>query len=255
MKIKLIIMLIFILSSISWSQNLNDKTKIKKKSDKINITSNEEDKITKLSINLKKIKNKKKYLSNWFLKNYLKNQEDFKIKELYIKKHSVLIYKISLSNYSPTSLNKQYSIIYFQKSNLCFIIPIIYNKIIFYDNNLMIGGFKESREFQYYSVYLLKNSELSKVMDSSEDCDYGIKVGYFRNDECYEYSPNQFEVETFNENEIRFNGVIKKYCKLNTDRDENVKVPLEIIDSQIIYKYSIKESKWIFQKKSIYSCW
>jgi hypothetical protein len=251
MEIKNItVILVFLFIGSSWgAPQINDKCRAEKK----NIVINNED-INRLNIDLKKIKNRKQFLKNWFLKKYLKSTEKMSIAEIRNDKYSISVYKLILSNDSPTSLNKKYSIVYFEKSNMSFLIPIEFNKIIQLDKEQMIGGYKESREYEFYYIYVLKLKTLKLVMDTSKDCDYGVKVGYFRNDECFEYVPNRFNCEIYNNNnEIRFVGKIKNYCKPNIDRDENNLIPLEIINSQIIYKYS--KSKWIFQKESNYKCW
>lgn len=243
-----IITLLFLFSSGSWSEPINSYVH---KRDKVIVNINNET-IAKLNIDLKKIKNKKQFLKKWFLDNYLKSNEKIIITEKRNDKYLISVYKISISNNSPTSLNKKYSIIYFEKSNLSFLIPIEFNKILQFDKEQMIGGYKESREYEFYHIYLLKQETLKLVMDTSKDCDYGVKVGYFRNDECLEYLPNRLNCEV-NNNEIRFIGKIKYYCKPNFDRDENSLIPLEIKNSKIIYKYS--KRKWIFQKESDYKCW
>lgn len=249
MKIKyIIIILVCLFINISWSESIinYDKT------EKVILDFNDEN-INELNINLKNIKNKKQFLKKWFLKNYLENTEKISITEIRNDKQSISVYKLSLSNDSPTSLNKKYSIIYFEKSNISFLIPIEFNKIIQLGNEQMIGGYKESREFEFYNIYVLRHKTLKVVMDTSKDCDYGVKVGYFRSDECLEYLPNRFNCQILNNNEIRFIGKIKNYCKPNIDRDENNFKPLEILNTKIIYKYS--KSKWVFQKESNYKCW
>ena len=250
MKIKYItIILLFLFIASSWSEPIKKNT-IKR--EKVIVYNNNET-INKLNIDLKKIRNKKQFLKKWFLENYLKSNKEILITEIKNKKYSISVFSINLSNDSPTSLNKKYSIIYFEKSNLSFLIPIEFNKIFQFNKEQMIGGYKEYREYEFYHIYLVQHNTLKLVMDTSKDCNYGVKVGYFRDDDCLEYVPNRLKFEIYNNNEIRFVGKIKYYCKPNIDRDENNLMPLEIKNSKIIYKYS--KRKWIFQKESDYKCW
>jgi len=249
MKIKYITIVLFLFIASSWIEPIKKNTV---KREKVIVDNNSET-INKLNIDLKKIRNKKQFLKKWFLENYLKSNEGILITEIKNKKYSISVFNINLSNDSPTSLNKKYSIIYFEKSNLSFLIPIEFNKIFQFNKEQMIGGYKEYREYEFYHIYLVQHNTLKLVMDTSKDCNYGVKVGYFRDDYCLEYVSNRLKFEIYNNNEIRFVGKIKYYCKPNIDRDENNLMPLEIKNSKIIYKYS--KRKWIFQKESDYKCW
>lgn len=258
MKFKYLILVLTVMISSSFINikfNDNSLHCIKKKdrlrnikqiNDSINIYS---EKVTRLNINLKKYKNKKMFLENWFLNNYIGIKVKISIEEINDIKRSVLIYKISLSNDLPTSLNKKYSVVYLKKLNMCFLIPIEYNKLNQINKDLMIGGYRENREFEYYYIYQFKKDFLKLIMDTSKDFEYGIKVGYFRDDECLEYLPNRFNFQIIDNKEIRFIGKINNYCKPNMDRDENDTIPLDITNSKIIYKYSKSKNRWIYQKE------
>ena len=251
MKIRdIAIVVFFFLTSNLWSEShINYMPNSQK-----NLIANIEN-IEKLNIDLNKVKNKKQFLKEWFLKNYLKSAQKLSIKEIKNDIYSVVVYEISLSYDSPTSLNKKYSIIYNRKLNTSFLVPFEFNRLFRCNKELMIGGYKESREYEFYQIYALKNKTLKLVMDTSKDCDYGIKVGYYRNDECLEYISNRFTCSMSSTDQIEFIGKIKNYCKVNVDRNVNDLKPLTITNIKIIYKYSNIKSKWILHKGSNYKCW
>jgi hypothetical protein len=206
--------------------------------------------IKHLDINLK---NEIIILKEWFKNNYLIEYNQFTIKKSIKSTEKYTIYDVLLSNNLATSLNKVYTFLYINNENKLFLLPVEFNSFILTDSkNDMLGGFVISREYEYYTVFEI-DKYLKQVLDINQYCKNGIKVGYFRDDECFEYNPNRLKFLN-KKNEVIFYGTIKIYCKSFESRDEKSKVISEK-EVKIIFKYNIKIKKWKYDKKSIYNCW
>lgn len=212
------------------------------------------DKILELPINLENQPNKKLFINEWLSKNYFKSSVTCKVNELNDLDNSLTIFKIDLEGNYPNNLNKFYSLIYLKTKNKSFLIPIEYNQLYKIDNEIMIGGTYSYREFEYYLIYKFDNEILELALDTRKNGTSGLKTGYFRDDECYEYRPNRL---TYNYNEkerkIIFTGTKLNYCKPNIDRNLEQKEPLKIENIKIEYNYI--KSKWLYDKNSNYTFW
>lgn len=212
------------------------------------------DKILEIPINLENQTNKKLYLDEWLSKNYFKSAVNYNIDEVNNLDNYLTIFKINLEGNYPSNLNKFYSLIYIKAKNKTFLIPIEYNQLYKIDNEIMIGGIYSYREFEYYLIYKLNNDFFEIALDTRKNGDSGLKTGYFRFDECYEYKPNRF-IQNYNKKEkkITFTGTILSYCKPNFDRNLMQKEPLKKEKVKIEYNYV--NNKWLYNKNSIYTFW
>lgn len=219
-----------------------------------NISQTNQDEILELPINLKEYPDKQIAIRKWFNENYFKTDIDIKIEEIDDSDNLLSIFKISFNGEHSNSLNDFYSLVYFQKNNKAYLIPIEYIQSYKINNVFMLGGIYSKREFEYFLIYALEDDTLRTVLDSRKQGDYGLKIGYFRNDDCIEYKPNRF-LYNFNarNNTIEFTGMILNYCKPKFDRDTSQKEP---IDSQNIkVEYVFANNQWNYSSKSNYVFW
>lgn len=95
----------------------------------------------------------------------------------------------------------------------------------------LIGGYYLNRDTEYFLVYKINQAYASLVFDSRKIGNYGLKVGYYRGDECFEYKPNRLNFSII-ENTLRFQGVLLQFCELNADRVSNT--PLDSVELKFL---------------------
>jgi len=238
--------LIMIVSLVSCNHKRNEN------SNSLSKTNDKE--ILELPINLKQYPDKKMAIKKWLNENYFKINADIKIEEIEDPANSLSIFKISLNGEHANSFENFYSFIYSQEDNKSYFIPVDYIQSYKINNTLMLGGIYSTREFEYYLIYALKKSSLKLILDSRKQGEYGLKIGYFRDDDCIVYKPNRLLYD-FNakNNTIKFTGTILNYCKPNFDRDTTQKEPINTKDVTIEYIYT--NNQWIYSNKSNYIFW
>lgn len=219
-----------------------------------NVSQTNQEEILELTIDLKKYPDKKMAIRRWLNENYFRVDVDLKIEEIDDSANLLSIFKISFNGEHSNSLNDFYSLIYFQKNNKTYLIPVEYIQSYKINNVFMLSGVYSNREFEYFLVYSLEGNILKTVLDSRKQGEYGLKIGYFRDDDCIEYKPNRF-LYSFNarNNTIKFTGTRLNYCKPRFDRDTSQKEPIERKNIKIEYVFT--NNQWIYSNKSDYIFW
>ncbi|PLK44209.1 hypothetical protein [Emticicia sp. TH156] len=218
------------------------------------ISKTNEDEILELPINLKNSPNKQMAIRKWLNENYFRINADIKIEEIDDSVNLLSIFKISFNGGHAYSFNNFYSLIYFKKDNKSYLIPIEYLQSYKINGIHMLGGVYSKREFEYYLIYALKDNILEIILDSRKQGKYGLKIGYFRDDDCIVYKPNRFLYNFDNKNNtIKFTGTILDYCKPNFDRDTSQKKPIKSKD--ITIEYIFTGTQWMYSGKSDYIFW
>jgi hypothetical protein len=101
----------------------------------------------------------------------------------------VSIFKISVKGELATSVHRDYTFITMGNKN-SFLLPIEFIQFSDIDDKMMLGGIYNYREFDYYFIYDIIGEKLTRTFDSRK-VKTGVKIGYYRDDECVEYYPKR----------------------------------------------------------------
>ncbi|NBA87976.1 hypothetical protein GVN16_19555 [Emticicia sp. CRIBPO] len=210
--------------------------------------------VLKLPISLKKQSNKQKAIREWLDQYYFHGYAKYNIEEINDSITSATIFKISLNGSYPNMLKNSYSVIYLEGSDISFLIPIEFVDSYKINNQEMIGGIYSYREFEYFIIYHINNNDITLALDSRTEGKYGLKTGYFRNDECIEYKPERLDYHyDKSTHAISFTGMIFNYCEKGLDRNKN---QIKSLDSQKVnIEYTFTVGKWVLSKPSDYNSW
>lgn len=195
-----------------------------------------------------------KKLNTILINDYFKRNFELKIDKFY-ESDSIYIYSIKiLNNNLSNSFKKDYIVLDIKNKKTQYIIPLEINKIFNIDKKLMFGGIYNYREFDYYIIYKIENDIVSCELNTQDINGKTIIVGYYKDDECIDYTPDEFLFcNDAKSNEVLFKGRIDNYCKDGTDRFDN-SVLNNRIESTICFRYV--DSKWVYEKeKSNYYFW
>lgn len=227
--------------SVVKNKELQNNENSKTKQDSLNVLSFEE------VLSIKKLKTILK--TDFFKRN-------FKLKiNKYYESDSIYIYSIKILNDNLSNdFKKDYIVIDIKNKKTQYIIPLEINQIFNIDKKLMFGGIYNYREYDYYIIYKIEDYMISCELNTQDINGKTIIIGYYKDDECIDYSTDRFY---FNYDEIKkeilFKGIMDNYCKEGVDRFEN-SVLSKRIESTIFFKYN--DSKWVYEnEKSNYYFW
>ncbi|NML22440.1 hypothetical protein HHL16_16265 [Pseudoflavitalea sp. G-6-1-2] len=183
------------------------------------------------------------FLKQWFKAQILQKDYSFELKKTDLSKLGVTVYKVILFNAAPNILQRNYSFILFTSENELFLLPIEINQLIDINGSLMVGGYYNYREFDYYQIFDLKSEGLKRILDTRETGDSDVKVGYHRDDDCVEYSPERLNFEyDAKKRKIIFTGDMLFFCKGTEDRNPTRKQPVKADKLRIEFSYL--NQKW-----------
>jgi hypothetical protein len=184
----------------------------------------QEDTVLPLEIDLSGNSGRREFMQGWLKQHVFTSASPLVLTEKLDAKMALTHYRIELDDSYPTSLPHLYTVVYLEKEKLCFLLPIDLNYSSILDGTLMLGGFYDRRENEYYRMYSFGKRVLHVAMDTQKATgEEPAKVGYFRDDECIDYVPDRLLFQQ-RENEIHFVGAIDYYCDGGKDRDVNADV-------------------------------
>lgn len=241
MRVLIFIMLIF----VGCRNESIHKTKAEK--NEINLTDIFGDQVRNLSIK-NSFKLDISQIKLWLNQKYFNNK---KMKVTLTKAdQKIKVFDVELVGEIPNSIAKRYTFITIAKDNRSFLLPVEYNQTIFVENQIMFAGIYNSREYDYYFVYMLDNQNLKLIFDSRKINEAGLKVGYYRNDDCIAYLPNRLRIH-YDNNTILFSGTIEVFCKEGIDRKPNQITPIK--RENVFFKLNYNNEKWNYSGK--YKFW
>ena len=193
-------------------------------------------------------------LIKWFKEEYLQMDFPVEISKSNITKTGIEIYDVRLTGEAPNILPRKYTFIYKTNNNSLFLLPIEINYLFNINSNEMAGGYYNYREFDYYQIFRIEDTVMRRILDSREVDNNEVRVGYYRNDECIEYSPQRL---IFNYNPqshlISFSGNMKNFCEGKKDRSPKTQKPFEVKKTKI--NFSFIKSDWVYDRNSNYYFW
>lgn len=192
--------------------------------------------------------NKRKKPNETRIKQDLDNKffpYQYTLKNFY-KDDDISVYSIKLYENIPNNLKRDYIVIDILEESIQYLIPIEINQVFKIDNQIMLGGFYNIREYDYYHIYKLENESIDIVLDTYNISDNSIAVGYYKDDECQDYIPDRLNFHYNNHyRKIYFEGKILDYCEDGTDRNENDNIRnIKNIYLSFIYK----NRQWVYEK-------
>lgn len=190
--------------------------------------------------------NKRKKPNETRIKQDLDNKffpYQYTLKNFY-KDDDISVYSIKLYENIPNNLKRDYIVIDILEESIQYLIPIEINQVFKIDNQIMLGGFYNIREYDYYHIYKLENESIDIVLDTYNISDNSIAVGYYKDDECQDYIPDRLNFHYNNHyRKIYFEGKILDYCEDGTDRnDDNIR-NIKNIYLSFIYK----NRQWVYK--------
>jgi hypothetical protein len=195
-----------------------------------------------------------KTLEDWFTTRYLKRKLALEIARIKSVSDRFDAYKLKVVGEAPTALNKTYTFIHFIKTNALYLLPIELNKYYNTASDEMFGGFYNYREFDYYLIYRRTDSVLQMIFDSRKLYVNGLKVGYYKDDECVDYKPDRLKFSYDNNKQsIRFSGSVDYYCQEGKDRNSKQQGPFKSVNTNVIIRF--KNGQWLVDKRSLYPNW
>lgn len=194
------------------------------------------------------------FLVKWLKENFFDSNIELAVKKAASSGNAIEYYSVIFLSDVPNNTKKSYSFIFFMEERLLFLVPFEYNFSCVFDNKQMFGGYYSSREYDFYLIFHKNANKMILVFDSRLLTSFGLKVGFYRDDECIEYKPARL-LFRFNSKEriITFSGKIARFCEERVDRDLQTKKPLSIQNVKIMLKYN--QGKWRYLSKSNYVFW
>lgn len=203
-----------------------------------------------------------KNIENVILLNKRKNPNEDQIKQdlnniffryqytlkSFYKDSDIIVYSIKLYENIPipNNIKRDYIAIDIIERGIQYLIPIEINQIFKIDNQMMLGGFYNIREYDYYHIYKLENESIDMVLNTYNISDNSIAVGYYKDDECQEYIPNRLNFHYNNHYRIiYFEGKILDYCEDGVDRNDNDNIR-NIKNTHLSFIY--KNRQWVYEK-------
>lgn len=225
----------------------SERTNVKQKaSAQIDIFGN---KLKKLPV--RGVLSDKSQIKSWLVNKYFKGKQ---IQVGLVKTFTNFnVFRVEINSDIPNNIPKYYTFIHALEENSSFLLPIDFNQAFGIDNDVMFGGIYNYREYDYYFIYKFEKGILDLVFDSRKTSGTGIKIGYYRDDDCIEYYPNRLDFNFDGKRSISFEGTVKKFCKDGSDRNPKVKNP--IIADKVTVKLDYIGKSWIYSKKSNYRSW
>jgi hypothetical protein len=191
------------------------------------------------------------HLKSWLIKNYF-NGKQIEV-ELSKESNSIMIFNVIIKDNVANNVPRNYSLIKTVNKNTYFLLPIDFNDIFEISSDLMIGGIYSYREYEYYFIYRLDSQVVKLIFDSRNFNKYGIKIGYYRDDDCFEYQPNRLVYRYDGGRSIFFDGTLKKFCKKGIDRDPKMKQPID--ENKIRVRLDYTGEFWVYNENSKYEFW
>ncbi len=190
-------------------------------------------------------------IKSWLINNYF-NGKQIEV-ELSKEMKNIKIFKVKITDNVANNVPRDYTFIKSENENDYFLLPIYFNDILDISCDLMIGGIYSYREYEYYFIYRLDSKMVKLIFDSRNINKYGIKIGYYRDDECFQYQPNRLMYRFDGEKSIFFVGNLKKFCKKGFNRDPKIKHPID--ENKISIRLDYDGEFWIYNKNSKYEFW
>ncbi len=163
----------------------------------------------------------------------------------------VSIFKISVKGELATSVHRDYTFITMGNKN-SFLLPIEFIQFSDIDDKMMLGGIYNYREFDYYFIYDIIGEKLTRTFDSRK-VKTGVKIGYYRDDECVEYYPKRLLFDNEKKTSIFFRGIVKNFCRKGQDRMIQQKQPLT--KEEISIRIDYNGEFWVYNDSSKYKFW
>lgn len=191
------------------------------------------------------------HIKYWLIKNYFEDKQiEIEIGKIF---KNAKILKVTLKDDVANNIPTKYTLLNIQDKNEFYLLPINFIDVLQINNTIMISGIYSHREFEYYFIYQLDSNLVKHIFDSRTIHKNGIKIGYYRNDECIEYQPNTLEYSYDGNKSIFFSGNINYFCDNGFDRKLSIKVPIK--QRKIKIRIDFIENKWIYNENSNYVFW
>ncbi len=192
----------------------------------------------------------KSKLTTWLINNYFHGKTiDIDLAET---SKGIEIFKIEIKGDIATNVPRHYTFINASKEN-GYLVPIEFNKVINVNNEIMFGGIYNYREYDYYFIYSIDGKDLRLTFDSRKINKEGLKIGYYRDDECREYQPNRLMIKYDNKASISFYGIIKKFCNDGQDRTSQQTQPIS--KEKVFIRLDYNGKSWVYNTNSDYEFW
>lgn len=192
----------------------------------------------------------KSKLTAWLINNYFHGEQiDINLAETF---EGIEIFDIKIKGDIATNVPRYYTFINASKNN-CYLVPIEFNRFISVNNEIMFGGIYNYREYDYYFIYGIDGKDLKLTFDSRKINEEGLKIGYYRNDDCREYQPNRLMIKYDSKTSISFYGVIKKFCKDGQDRTSQQTQPMT--EEEVFIRLDYNGKSWVYNTNSDYEFW
>jgi hypothetical protein len=133
-------------------------------------------------------------------------------------------------------------------------IPVFIKKT---DNFHFFGGIYSVRDHAFFVIYKYDNQHIARIFDTGENqnnvCNNGLRVGYYRDDACVVYQPNNFVFSQKDTNkdgyaDVLFSGKIINFCEGAESRNSNI--PLSHQDINIVFEYNPALQNWFLKDKT-----
>ena len=177
--------------------------------------------------------NNSEYVVSWINKyiGSFKYEIQFDVKE---GRDNVVICSIKIIGEIPNATHRYFTLVCNGESNSACILPIEYNKYFNLHEQQMVGGFYESREFDYYYIYYLTDKKVIRILDTRQL--ENTYVAYYKVDECIEFISHRLNFKVTG-NEIFFEGHKRFFCQDGVDRDSSMMQDIKIEPIKIIFTY------------------
>lgn len=188
-------------------------------------------------------------IAKWLIDNYLLGRKLHVDLAKTLKDMS--IFKIRVKGEVATSVRRDYTFITIRNKN-SYLLPVEFNQFININDKMMFGGIYNYREFDYYFIYEIIGEKLKRTFDSRK-VKTGVKIGYYRDDECVEYYPKRLVFDNEKKTSIFFRGIVKNFCRKGQDRMIQQKQPLT--KEEISIRIDYNGEFWVYNDSSKYKFW